>query len=63
VIHEVQSSIHSHMKHFSSLDVKSYSLLRVKRNTVVFTGQQKCSHFDEGTGKEEVISSNHIIIN
>ena len=39
VINEVQSSIPSRMKYFSSLDAKTDGSLRVKRRTVIFTGQ------------------------
>jgi len=50
------------MKRFSSLDVKTDGSLRVKRRTVVFTGQQKNSGSNEEAEEEEVISSNHITI-
>jgi len=36
--------------------------LRVKRRTVVFTGQPKNSNSNEETEKEEVVPSNHITI-
>ena len=57
VINEVQSSIPSSMKHFSRLDVKIGGSLRVKRHTVVFTGQRKNSDSNEKAEEEEVISS------
>jgi len=62
LINEVQSSIPSRMKRFSSLDAKTDGSLRVKRHTVVFTGQQKNSGSNEAAEEEEVISSNHITI-
>ena len=62
VINEVQSSIPSCMKRFSSLDVKTDGSLRVKRRTVVFTGQQKNSNSIEETEKDKAVSSNHITI-
>jgi len=62
VINEVQSSTPSRMKHFSSLDVKTDGSLRVKRRTVVFTGQRKISSSNKEAEKEEVVSSNHITI-
>jgi len=62
VINEVQSSIPSHMKHFSTLDVKMDGLLRVKGHTIVFTGQQKSSNSNEKPEEEQIASSNHITI-
>jgi len=50
------------MKRFSSLDVKTDSSLRVKRHTMVFTGQQKDSNSKEEIEKEEVVCSSHIAI-
>jgi len=50
------------MKRFSTLDVKTDGSLRVKRRTVVFTGQRKNSGSNEEAEKEEVVSSNHITI-
>ena len=60
VINEVQSSIPSRMEHFFSLDVKIDSSLRLKRHTVVFTGQQKNSNSNKEAEKEEVVSFNHV---
>ena len=60
VINEVHSSIPSHMRSFSSLDIKTDGSLRVKRCTVVFTGQQKNSNSNKEAEKEGVVSSNHI---
>jgi len=62
VINEVQSSIPSRMKRFSSLDVKTNGSLRVKRRTVVFTGQRKNSSSNKEAEEEEVVSSTHITI-
>jgi len=62
VINEVQSSISSRMKRFSSLDIKIDSSLRVKMRTVVFTGQRKNYRSNEEAEEEEVVSSNHITI-
>ena len=45
------------MKRFSSLDVNGS--LRVKRCTVVLTGQQKSSNSNEKSIEEQVASSNH----
>ena len=50
------------MKRFSSLDVKTDGSLRVKRRTVIFTGQQKNSDSNKEAKEEEVVSSNHITI-
>jgi len=50
------------MKHFSSLDVKTDTLVRVKSRTMVFTGQPKSSNSNNETEKEEAISFNHITI-
>ena len=50
------------MKRFSTLDVKMDGSLRVKRRTVVLTGQQKSSNSDEKSKEEQVASSNHITI-
>ena len=50
------------MKHFSTLDVKTDGSLRVKRCTVVFTGERKNSGSNEETEEEEVVPSNHITI-
>jgi len=50
------------MKHFSTLDVKMEGSLRVKRRTVVLTGQQKSSSSNEKLDEEQVASSNHITI-
>ena len=62
VINEVQSSISSCMKRFSTLDVKTDSSLRVKRCSVDFTGQRKNSGSNEEAEEEEAVSSNHITI-
>jgi len=50
------------MKRFSTLDVKMDGSLRVKRRTVVLTGQQKSSNSNEKSKEEQVASSNHITI-
>jgi len=50
------------MKRFSSLDVKTDDSLRVKRHTVVSTGQRENSDSNEEADEEEVVSSNHITI-
>jgi len=42
------------MKRFSSLDVKTDGLLRVKRRTMVFTSQQKNSNSNEEVQEDEV---------
>jgi len=62
VINEVQSSIPSHMKRSSTLDVKMDGSLRVKRRTMVLIGQQKSSISNEKSEEEQVASSNHITI-
>jgi len=59
---EVQSSIPSHMKQFSTLDVKIDGSLRVKRHTVVFMGQQGNSDSSEKKGQENVASFNNIVV-
>jgi len=60
VINEVQSSIPSHMKRFSSLDVKTDNSLRENRSTVIFTSQQNNSNSNQEAEEEEVVFSNHI---
>jgi len=50
------------MKRLLTLDVKTDGLLRVKRHTVVLTGQQKSSDSNENSEEEQVASSNHITI-
>jgi len=50
------------MKHSSPLDVKMDGSLRVKRRTMVLTGQQKSSNCNEKLKEEQVASSNHITI-
>jgi len=62
VINEVQSSIPSRMKRFSTLDVKMDGSLRVKMRTVVLTRQQKSYSSNEKSEEEQVASSNHITI-
>ena len=62
VVNEVQSSIPSRMKRFSSLDVKTDGSLRVKRRTVIFTSQRKNSDSNKEAEEEEFVSSNHITI-
>jgi len=57
---KAQSSIPSHMKRFLTLNVKTDGLQRVKRRTVVFTGQQSNSDTNKGDKQEQVTSSNHI---
>jgi len=52
VINEVQSSVPSCIKRFSTLDVKMDGSLRVKRRTVVLTGQQKSSSSNEKLEEE-----------
>jgi len=58
----VQSSMASCMKQFSALDVKADGSLSVKRCTIVFIGQQGNFDTSKGDEKEEVTSSNHIIV-
>jgi len=60
VINEVQNSIPSRMKRFSSFDVKTDGSLRVKRRTVIFTGQQNNSNSSNEAEEKEVVPSNHI---
>jgi len=50
------------MKRLSTLDVKMDGSLRVKRRTMVLTGQPKSSKSNEKPEEEQVASSNHIII-
>ena len=50
------------MKRFSTLDVKMDGSLRVKRRTVVLTGQQNSSSSNEKSEEEQVASFNHITI-
>jgi len=47
---EVQSAISPCMKQFSILDVKTDGFLRVRRRTVVFTGQPRSFDTDTGDG-------------
>ena len=58
---EVQSSIPSRIKRYSTLDVKTDGLFRVRRCTVVFTGQPSNSDINKGDDQEKV-TSNHIIV-
>jgi len=60
VINEVQSSIPSRMKRFSTLGVKMDGSLRVKRRTVLLTCQQRSSNSNENSEEEQVVSSNYI---
>ena len=58
---EVQSSIPSRMNRFSTPDVKIDGSLRVKRHTMIFTGQQSTSDSNKKGEQDEVASSHHII--
>jgi len=49
------------MKRFSTLDVKTNGSLRVRRRTVVFTGQPSKSDINKGDDQEKV-TSNHITV-
>ena len=49
-INEVQTSIPSRMKRFSTLDVKTKGSLRMKRRTVIFAGQQTNSDSNREEG-------------
>jgi len=59
---EVQSSIPSHIKCFSTLDVKAYGSLRVKRCTMVLTSHRSNPTPNMEVMQEEQASSNHIIV-
>ena len=59
---EVQSSIPSRMKRFSTLDIKTEGLLRVKRRTVIFTDQQNNFELNKEEGQDEIAPSRHIIV-
>ena len=48
------------MKQFSTLSVKTNAALKVKRHTVVFTGQQGNFDTSKGYEQEEVTFSKHI---
>jgi len=60
IMNEVQSSIPSCIKRFSSLDVKTDGSLRVKRRTMIFTGQQNNSDSSNEAKEVEIVPSNHI---
>ena len=60
MINEIQSSIPFCIRGFSSLDAKTDRPLRVKRHTVIFTGQQNYSNSNEEMDEQEAVSSNHI---
>jgi len=49
---EAQSSIPSRMNRFSTLDIKTEVSLRVKRRTVIFTGQQSNPDSNKGEGQD-----------
>jgi len=58
---EVQSSIPSRMKQFSTLNVKTDGSLRVKMHTVMFKGQPAIFNSNKEREKQEV-NSHHITI-
>ena len=50
------------MKRFSTLDIKTEGLLRVKRRIVIFTGQQSNPDSNKREGQDEVASSYHTMV-
>ena len=60
-VNEVQISVPSCMQRISSLDVKTYCALKVKRYTLVITGC-KVSMNSKGKIKEGQASSNRVTI-
>jgi len=59
---EVQSFIPSRMKRFSTLDIKTEGSLRVKRHTVIFTGQRSNPDSKKREAQDEVAPSHHITV-